>query len=160
MADSLSASILLSPPRLAIVAMRLGHLILLLCLCSVSAGAAEHGGGGEDADPNGVKYLELFPSLTTNYQRDDGKVGFLSIGVQLKIKGTAKVDKVKPHQPLLQDTMLWLIRSQSKEQVQSLEARELMRHEALTQINVKLKEATKSKKDLVEDVLFTKYVWQ
>ncbi len=135
-------------------------LTVLCLLMSSLTRAAEHGGGGEDADPNGVKYFELFPSLTSNYQRDDGKVGFLSIGVQLKIKGNAKLEKVKPHQPLLQDTLLWLIRAQTSEQVKSIEARETLRHDALTQINEKLKEATKSKKDLVEDVLFTKYVWQ
>jgi flagellar FliL protein len=122
--------------------------------------AAASGGGSEDPDPKGTKYFELAPSLTTNYNRDDGKVGFLSVGVQLKIKGAANVEKVKPHSPLLLDAIVWLIRSQSMEQVKSLEARETLRKEALTQINEKLKTAAKTKKDLVEDVLFTKYVWQ
>ncbi len=139
---------------------RVGRDLVCSVLMVMSSLAWASGGGTEDPDPTGTKYFELTPSLTTNYQRDDGKVGFLSIGVQLKIKGTANVDKVKPHQPLLIDTLLWLVRGQTKDQVQNMEAREALRKDALSKINERLKEAAKSKKDLVEDVLFTKYVWQ
>ena len=117
------------------------------------------GGGAKDADPEGVKYLELFPNLVTNYQRSDNKVGFLSVGIQLKIQGAINLEAVKKHTPLLQDTVVWLMRSQTEDTIKSVEQREALRQETLKQLSEKIQAETQQE-GLILDVLFTKYIWQ
>lgn len=120
---------------------------------------ANSGGGGEDADPEGTKYFELYPNLVTNYQKADGKLGFLSVGIQLKVKGTAGVELVKQHLPLMQDAVVWLLRAQSETAVKDLAQRETLRQQTLTELQTRLETETKQK-EIIQDVLFTKYVWQ
>lgn len=117
------------------------------------------GGGTKDADPEGVKYLELYPNLVTNYPRSDGKTGFLSVGIQLKIQGAVNLGAVQKHTPLLQDALVWFLRSQTEETIKGAEKREDLRKEMLALVDGKLKDAT-TQEGLVLDVLFTKYIWQ
>ena len=131
-------------------------LVLTFVLVSAQVVA---GGGTKDADPEGVKYLELYPNLVTNYPRTDGKTGFLSVGIQLKIQGAVNLDAVQKHTPLLQDALVWFLRSQTEETIKGAEKREDLRKEMLTLLDGKLKEET-TQEGLVLDVLFTKYIWQ
>ena len=134
---------------------------LLLCCFSalLFSSSVFAGGGAKDADPEGVKYLELFPNLVTNYQRSDNKVGFLSVGIQLKIQGAINLEAVKKHTPLLQDTVVWLMRSQTEDTIKSVEQREALRQETLKQLSEKIQAETQQE-GLILDVLFTKYIWQ
>ncbi len=131
-------------------------LFLMLLLASANLSAS---GGNTDADPEGIKYFELYPNLVTNYQRQDGKVGFLSVGIQLKVKGAANVELIKQHLPLMQDAVVWLMRSQNETTVKDLTQRESLRQQTLTELQTRLETETK-KKEVIQDVLFTKYVWQ
>lgn len=129
-------------------------LLMLLCCDPVTAS-----GGSSDPDPEGTKYFELYPNMVTNYQRTDGKVGFLSIGIQLKVKGAAGVELIKQHLPLLQDAVVWLLRGQDETTVKDLAQRETLRQQALTELQTRLETETKQK-EIIQDLLFTKYVWQ
>lgn len=136
-------------------------MAVLLCwamvwLVATPAGASS---GGSDADPEGIKYFELYPNFVTNYQRDNGKIGYLSVGIQLKIKGAAGVELVKHHLPLLQDAVVWLLRGQTETSVKDLNQREALRQQALTELQQRL-EAETHQTAIIEDLLFTKYVWQ
>jgi len=128
-------------------------MVLLLAATQVSAS------GSSDADPDGIKYFELYPNLVTNYQREDGKIGFLSIGIQLKVKGSANVDLIKQHLPLMQDAVVWLLRGQNETTVKDLTQRETLRQQTLAELQTRIEQETK-RKDVIQDVLFTKYVWQ
>lgn len=134
-------------------------LIVLLITGFWSILAIAEGGEGKDEDPNGIKYYELFPNLVTNYVRPDGKIGFVSIGIQLKTKGKDHSEVLRLNKYLLQDAVIWLVRGQTEDQLKSVEHREELRQEILTLSNKTLEENIK-KKDLVLDVLFTKYLWQ
>lgn len=131
-------------------------VLSLLLTCSPLAWAS---GGGSDPDPEGTKYFELYPNFVTNYQRENGKIGFLSVGIQLKIKGAAGVELVKQHLPLLQDAVVWLMRGQTDATVKDLAMRETLRQQTLTELQTRLEAETKQK-EIIQDVLFTKYVWQ
>lgn len=133
--------------------------VALLGLLLLGQPAAANSGGAADADPEGTKYFELYPNLVTNYQKADGKLGFLSVGIQLKIKGSAGVELVKQHLPLMQDAVVWLLRAQSETAVKDLAQRESLRQQTLTELQNRLEAETK-KKEIIQDVLFTKYVWQ
>ncbi len=133
------------------------RLLLLLLLCAATNTWAS--GGSADADPEGIKYFELYPNLVTNYQRQDGKIGFLSVGIQLKVKGAANVELIKQHLPLMQDAVVWLMRSQNETTVKDLAQRETLRQQTLTELQTRIEAETK-KKEVIQDVLFTKYVWQ
>lgn len=128
-------------------------------LLLLSSNAVFAAGGGGDPDPEGMKYYELFPNLVTNYQRTDGKVGYLSVGIQLKIKGATNLDAVKKHTPLLQDAVVWLMRAQTEDTIKSVEHREVLRQETLKQVSEKIQQET-TQEGLILDVLFTKYIWQ
>jgi flagellar protein FliL len=130
-----------------------------LIFAGISAAAFASGGGSNDPDPEGTKYFELFPSFVTNYQRDNGKLGFLSVGIQLKIKGATGVELVRQHLPLLQDAVVWLLRGQDETKVKDLAQREALRQQTLTELQTRL-EAETQQKEIIQDVLFTKYVWQ
>lgn len=131
-------------------------LFVVLSLLTLPVSAA---GGASDPDPEGTKYFELYPNFITNFQRDNGKVGFLSIGIQLKVKGAAGVELVKQHLPLLQDAVVWLTRGQTESSVKDLEQREALRLQTLAELQKRLDAETKTSL-IIEDVLFTKYVWQ
>lgn len=133
--------------------------VFTITLLLLGAASVQAGGGGSDPDPEGTKYFELFPNFVTNFQRDNGKVGFLSVGIQLKIKGAAGVELVKQHLPLMQDAVVWLMRGQTEGSVKDLAQRETLRQQTLAELQKRLDEETK-RKDVIEDVLFTKYVWQ
>ncbi len=125
----------------------------------LTTGSALASGGSSDPDPEGTKYFELYPNFVTNFQRDNGKIGFLSVGIQLKIKGAAGVELVKQHLPLLQDAVVWLMRGQTDATVKDLAQRESLRQQTLTELRSRLEAETKQK-EVIQDVLFTKYVWQ
>jgi len=142
------------------MARRWCSLLIVLFFALLLGGPVAHSSGSTaDADPEGIKYFELFPNLVTNYQRQDGKLGFLSVGIQLKIKGTHGVNLVKQHLPLMQDAIVWLLRSQNETTVKDLAQREMLRQQTLTELQARMEAETKQK-EIVLDVLFTKYVWQ
>jgi len=134
-------------------------VMLLLAALACFPPTTDASGGNSDPDPEGTKYFELFPNFVTNYQKDNGKVGYLSIGIQLKIKGAAGVELIKQHLPLLQDAVVWLMRGQTDASVRDLAQRENLRQQTLTELQTRLETETKQKA-IIEDVLFTRYVWQ
>lgn len=134
-------------------------VMLLLAALACFPPTADASGGNSDPDPEGTKYFELFPNFVTNYQKDNGKVGYLSIGIQLKIKGAAGVELIKQHLPLLQDAVVWLMRGQTDASVRDLAQRENLRQQTLAELQTRLETETKQKA-IIEDVLFTRYVWQ
>ncbi len=132
---------------------------LLLAALTCFYQPAYASGGGSDPDPEGTKYFELFPNFVTNFQKDNGKIGYLSVGIQLKVKGAAGVELVKQHLPLLQDAVVWLMRGQTDASVQDLTQREALRQQTLAELQTRLETETRQKA-IIEDVLFTRYVWQ
>ena len=133
--------------------------MLLLAAMACFLPPANAAGGSNDPDPEGTKYFELFPNFVTNYQKDNGKIGYLSVGIQLKVKGAAGVELIKQHLPLLQDAVVWLMRGQTDASVRDLTQRESLRQQTLTELQTRLETETKQKA-IIEDVLFTRYVWQ
>lgn len=140
--------------------MRLLQLLAALFpLTVLSTAPAFASAAKEDPDPEGIKYFELYPRLITNYAKSGDKLGYFQVGIQLKVQGSANVELLKTHLPLLQDTVLWLMRSQTEETIKNLQNRETLRLETLKQLQEKVEAETK-KKDVIVDVLFTQYMWQ
>ncbi len=105
-----------------------------------------------------IKYYEIDPNILTFYQSSGKKIGYIVVQVQLVVRGQENYDLVERHLPLLQDTLIDFFNRQDKETVHDLKQRENLRSQAMTRVSEVLKEEVG--KDIVENVLFTQYVFQ
>lgn len=114
----------------------------------------------EDAAPEKIvsSYLELDPEFITNFQNKGSKVGYVRVGVSLKLANEKDEDLVEAHLPLIRNSIVGIIYAATDEQVRSNEAQEQLRQEIKAAIQTLLKEETG--KEMVQDVLFTHFLWQ
>lgn len=126
---------------------------LLLMLFSVSAFAEEK---EENKEP--IQYFQIAPNIMTFYQNAGKKLGYVVVQVQIVVRGQDNWDMVELHLPLLQDALIDFFNRQDKATVQDLKLRTKLRNQATQRVAKVLKEETG--KDIIEDVLFTQYVFQ
>lgn len=102
-------------------------------------------------------YFPLKPAIIVNFQAR-GRQRLLQAEVSLKLREADAVAAVELHMPMIRNALVMLLSGQVYEDMQTLEGRELLRQQALTEIQGILQ--TEIGKPGVEQVLFTNFVMQ
>ena len=72
------------------------------------------------------------------------------------IKNAANLQTVEHHAPLLRDAIIEILGKEPEEKIRSLTGREEVRIKCIREIKLRLKRETG--KEIIQDVLFTKYL--
>lgn len=105
----------------------------------------------------GVKYVYLEPGFVVNYG-EKGRMKYLKTDVALKIASDEAAAKIKSHLPYLRNDMILLLSSQNADTINSADAREDLRKQALDLVRgvlMKLEGQT-----YVDDLYFSNFVAQ
>lgn len=125
--------------------------------CSLVAWGAEE--SKKDGPPPEVHYYDLDPNIITNYQKPASRrLGFITIDVQFQVNSEQNLDLLEHHKPLVEATLIDVINSFDEELIKSLERRDEIREKIRERLAAVLKEETG--KEIVQNVLFTKFIFQ
>lgn len=105
-----------------------------------------------------LMYYQVDPNILTFYQNSGKKLGYIVVQVQVVVRGQDNYDLVEFHLPLIQDTLIDFFNRQDEATVKDLKKREALRGQAASQVAKVLEEETGN--NIVEDLLFTQYVFQ
>ncbi len=130
-------------------------LILISFLGLSQFANAEEAGEGEKAE---LMYYEIEPNILTFYQGTGKKIGYVVVQVNIAVRGQDNYDLIELHMPLLQDVLIKFFNRQDKSVIQPFSERENLRLKAMEIVKEALKEEVG--RDIVENVLFTNYVYQ
>lgn len=128
--------------------------MLLVSLCLVHSPVFAAGGGGGASGP----YIELKPAFVVNYG-GVGKIKYLKADISLRVDDPKAVGAVNHHMPLIRNALVLLFSRQTDEAMASVEGKEAMRQDSLTEINRLLAEET-GEQAAINDVLFNNLVMQ
>ncbi len=112
--------------------------------------------GEESKEP--LMYYRIDPNILTFYQNTGKKLGYVVVQIHVSVRSQDNYDLVEFHLPLIQDALIDFFNRQDTETIKSLEKREELRQQATTRVAEVLKEETN--KDLIEEILFTQYIFQ
>lgn len=105
-----------------------------------------------------VGYFGFDPDIVTNYiSVSKRKMGYVSITVDLMLDNNADIMVVEHHTPLLRDALVQILSNEPENQIKSLTGREAIRTKCAEKLKSLLKEETG--KEIIHDVLFTKYLY-
>lgn len=126
-------------------------------------GAAADASAAETAEkpPSAVSkapiYLPLEPPLVVNFDRPD-RIGYLQAGLQLMARQQSVIDAVRRNMPMIRNSLLMLLSSQSYEQLSSREGKERLQQKTLDEVNGVLDQVHAP--GHIEAVYFTAFVMQ
>lgn len=104
-------------------------------------------------------YFGLEPDIVTNYLGDSAiKLGYVRLTVELMLDSPDALEVAEHHAPLLRATVIEVFGRQPEERVKSLTGREDIRRTCLEELRMLMKRETGA--DLIQDVIFTKYLYQ
>lgn len=129
-------------------------LVILVGLCLMTASVSFASSSGAVAGP----YIELKPAFVVNYG-GVGKIKYLKADISLRVDDPRAAAAVDHHAPLIRNALVLLFSRQTDETIGSVEGKEAMRQEALTEINRLLAEEA-GPQVMVKDVLFNNLVMQ
>lgn len=134
----------------------------LLCVFCLSLSSsflmADEESEGAEAPQNDYQYLQLEPDIITNYIKPGKRIGFVRLTVELMVKSKSNYALIDSHEPLIRDKIITILGEQTEEAVKSNLEREGIRARCLEEVNELL--FTETGKKPLEDVLFTKYLYQ
>ncbi len=135
--------------------MRLLKLIIFsVTLWLMSAGAAL-----AQQPPAEVVYYGFDPDIVTNYVSENRRsLGYLRVSVELMLPNKELLKTIEYHEPLILDTIISILSQQPEQRVKSLSGREEIRLQMLEQLQTVMKRETGQ--TIVQDILFTKYLYQ
>ncbi|MGE8497109.1 MAG: flagellar basal body-associated protein FliL [Pseudomonas sp.] len=136
-------------PVKALIALLLG----LSLIVSAHASSSEE---EKSAAPQ-VIYVSLVPALVGNFGSGP-KLKFYKADVSLRVTGADVEARVKHHEPLIRNQLVMLFSQQTEEGLGAPDAKELLRQEALAQVQQVL--TAEEGKPLVEDLLFNNLILQ
>ena len=128
-------------------------VFILLCISSFTM--AEE--ANEKKEPN-YQYLPLEPDIITNYIKPGKRVGFVRVKVELMVKSAENYALIDLHKPLIRDKIITILGMQDEKSAKSITEREAIRLSCLTKVNELL--FTETGKKPLEDLIFTKYLYQ
>lgn len=105
-----------------------------------------------------LMYYEIDPNILTFYQGTGRKIGYVVVQVNIAVRGQSNYDLVELHLPLIQDNLIGFFNEQDKSVIQPFSEREKLRVAAKDSVAAALKEEVG--KDIVENLLFTNYIFQ
>ena len=127
---------------------------------SAAAEGASTGEAAEQAPEASQKpaiYLPLEPPLVVNFNRQ-GRVGYLQAGLQLMAREQPVIDAAQANMPMIRNSLLMLLSSQSYEELSSREGKEQLREKTLDEVNSVLDQV--GAPGHIEAVYFTAFVMQ
>lgn len=107
---------------------------------------------------NDYLYYLFEPDIITNYIKPGKRIGFIRITVELMVKSKANYAILSKNEPLIRDKIITVFGEQKEDMIKSVSDRDLLRKTCLDEINEVLFAETKERP--VEDILFTKYLYQ
>ncbi|MFM2481805.1 flagellar basal body-associated protein FliL [Celerinatantimonas sp. YJH-8] len=113
----------------------------------------------EPQNQDSYAYFGFEPDIITNYIKAGRTLGYIRLSVELRVKHQSRLADVEHNSPLLRDAIIKIFGSQDEPQIRSLTGREKIREQCLSTVNDLLFQET-GEKDLVDDLLFTKYLYQ
>jgi flagellar FliL protein len=133
---------------------------VLICVLCFSLFSSPLFAGEEAAE--GVKddyqYYLLEPDIITNYIKPGKRIGFVRVTVELMVKSKSNYAILDEHEPLVRDRIITIFGEQNEQSVKSLTERDMIRQRCVDEVNELL--YAESEKKPVEDILFTKYLYQ
>ncbi len=122
--------------------------------------AAEEGHGEEKAahEEEPPIYIPLEPAFVVNFTDESGGSRFMQVTLQVMTRDPEIEKAVTTHMPVIRNSIVLLLSSQSVESVSGVEGKEKLRTEVLENIRKIIEERTG--KPGVEDVYFTSFVIQ
>ncbi len=102
-------------------------------------------------------YYPLKPTIIVNFN-DRGRQRFLQAEVSLMVRDEQVLTAIEEHSTMLQHSLLMLFSGQEYSELQTAEGKELLRQQALIEVQLKLEQETGQTG--VEQVLFTNLVMQ
>lgn len=112
----------------------------------------------EEEEKEPLRYFLITPNIMTSYQTKGRKIGYIVVQVQVVVRGDDNYDLVIMHLPLIQDALIDFFNRQDKKSIQDLSLRERLRVQAKERIAEVISEEVGQ--DIVENLLFTQYVFQ
>ncbi len=123
-----------------------------------AAGEGEHGGEEEAKEEAPPIYIALEPAFVVNSAEESGKSRFMQVTMQVMTRDPEIEQAVTTHMPVIRNSVVLLLSSQSVESVSGVEGKEKLRAAVLEKIRAILEERTG--KPGVEEVYFTSFVIQ
>ncbi|CAG9295472.1 flagellar basal body-associated protein FliL [Celerinatantimonas diazotrophica] len=104
-------------------------------------------------------YYSLEPDIVTNYITAGKSLGYIRASIELRVYHESKLKEVEHNAPLLRDAIIEILGSMDSQQIKSLSGREKLKTQCLNAVNNLLFQET-GDKDVVADLIFTKYLYQ
>jgi len=133
--------------------------LLKLTILSVSLWLISAGTALAQQPPAEVVYYGFDPDIVTNYVSENRRsLGYLRVSVELMLPNKELLKTIEYHEPLILDTIIGILSKQPEQRVKSLSGREEIRLQILEQLQTVMKRETGQ--TIVQDILFTKYLYQ
>jgi flagellar FliL protein len=133
-------------------------LILLFCSTVVMA---QQAAAPAAPDPTKAKivYFGFDPDIVTNYVTTGQKsIGYVRVTMELMIKDEKYLPLVEHHEPMILNAIVGVFGKENEDTIKSLTGREEVRIKILNKLNELMKKETGVA--VIQDVLFTKYLYQ
>ncbi|GAP76501.1 flagellar basal body-associated protein FliL-like protein [Pseudoalteromonas sp. THAF3] len=105
-----------------------------------------------------VGYYGFEPDIVANYiSQSSKKLGYVRVTVDLMLEDVGNISVVEHHMPLLRDAIVEILSQEPEDKIKSLTGREEIRQKCIERLKTLLKQETG--KDIIRDVLFTKYLY-
>lgn len=120
----------------------------VLAPVSVSAQDAQHA------------YFGFEPDITTNYLRgpNESSLGYIRVAVEVRVPSTQDLRFIEYHAPLLRDAFIRVLSTETEGRIRSLTGREEIRLACLEAVQDLIRRETGE--DIIQDLIFTKYIYQ
>jgi flagellar FliL protein len=133
--------------------------VLLLMLVSSGVWAEDPPPAADAPAKPKIVYYGFDPDIVTNYVTAGQKsLGYVRVTMELMIKDEKYLPLIEHHEPMILDAIVGVFGKEGEATVKSLTGREEVRIKILKKLNEILKKETGA--ELVQDVLFTKYLYQ
>lgn len=109
--------------------------------------------------PTEVVYYGFDPDIVTNYVAENRRtLGYVRVSVELMLPNKEMLKTIEYHEPMILDSIIGILSKQPEQKIKSLTGREEVRQQILEQLQQILKRETGQ--TMIQDVLFTKYMYQ
>jgi flagellar protein FliL len=135
--------------------------LMFSLLLPLSSSAAEEEVAAEETEKvkkEPLLYFPVTPNTLTFYQGTGKKIGYIVVQVQIVVRGQSNFDLLDANLPLIQDALTDFFNRQDKNTIEDLSLREGLRLSAKEKLAEVITEEIG--KDIVENVLFTQYIFQ
>lgn len=140
------------------VSLKNAFWLLMFSLSAPAVMAQDAAAPAAPAKPK-VVYHGFDQDIVTNFVSTGQKsLGYVRVTMELMIKDEKFLPLIEHHDPLIQDAIISVFGKEQENQIKSLTGREEIRIKILKRLNELMKKETGQ--ELLQDVLFTKYLYQ